>query len=87
MLQKMACHMAIIQNSESKCTSMCIKTKIYIYVSPLYIYSSYPPFRCHCQCLRRSLAFFSYCSLAIPIAEQEGWVASVETTEKPNFVS
>ena len=44
MLQKLACHMAIIQNSGSNCTSMCIKTKSYIYVSPLYIYSSYPPF-------------------------------------------
>lgn len=62
MLQKLSCHMAIIQNSGSKSTSVCIWTKSYIYVSPLYIYSSYPPFRCHCQCLQRSLAFFSDCS-------------------------
>ena len=72
MLQKLACHMAIMQNSGSKCTSVCIKTKIYIYVSPLYIYSSYPPFHCHCQCLRRSLDFFSNYSVVIPIAEPEG---------------
>ena len=72
MLQKLSCHMTIIQNSGSKCTYVCIKTRSYIYVSPLYIYSSYPPFRCHCQCLRRSLAFFFDCSLVIPIDEQEG---------------
>ena len=72
MLQTLACHMAIIQNSESKCTSECIQTKIYMYVSPLYIYSSYAPFRCHFQCLRRSLYFFLHCSLVIPIVEQEG---------------
>ena len=47
MLQKLSFHMAIIQNSQSKS---------YIYVCPLYIYSSYPLFRCHCQCLRRILA-------------------------------
>ena len=58
MLQKLSCHMAIIQNSGSKSTSVCIWTKSYIYVSPLYIYSSYAPFQCHCQCLWRSLAFF-----------------------------
>ena len=61
MLQKLACHMAIIKNSGSNCTFVCIKIKSYIYVSPLYIYSSYPPFRCHCQCLWRSLAFFFDC--------------------------
>ena len=69
MLQKSACHMAIIQNSGYNYTFVCIQTKSYIYVSPLYIYSSYPPFCCHCQCLRRSLAFFSDCSLVIPIDE------------------
>ena len=72
MLQKLAWHMEIIQNSGSNYTSGCIKTKTYIYVSPLYIYSSYPPFHCHCQCLRKSLAFFSDYSLVIPITEQEG---------------
>ena len=35
MLQKLACHMAIIQNSGSKCTSMCIQKKRYMYISPL----------------------------------------------------
>ena len=72
MLQKLSCHMAIIQNSGSKSTSMCIWTKSYIYVSPLYIYSSYTPFRYRCQFLWRGLAFFSNCSLVIPIIEQEG---------------
>ena len=73
MLQKLACHMAIIQNSGSNYTFMCIKTKSYIYVFPLYIYSSYPPFHCHYQCwLRRSIDLFSDCSLVIPIAEKEG---------------
>ena len=72
MLQKLACHMDIIQNSGSKCTYVCIKPKNYIYVSPLYIYSSYPPFLFHFQCLLGSLAFFSDCSLVIPNAEQEG---------------
>ena len=67
MLQKLACHMAIIQNSGSNYTSLCIKTKNYIYVSPLYIYSSYPPFRCYFQCLWRSVAFFFDLSLVIPI--------------------
>ena len=72
MLQKLSCHMAIIQNSGSNYASMCIKTKGYIYVSPLYICSSYPPFHCHFQCLWRSVAFFSDCALVIPIAKQEG---------------
>ena len=43
MLQKLACHMAIIQNSGSKCTSMCIQKKRYMYISPLYIYSYLSP--------------------------------------------
>ena len=42
MLQKLACQIVIIENSGSNCTSVCIKTKIYMYVSPLYIYSIYP---------------------------------------------
>ena len=87
MLQKLACHMAIIQNSGSKSTYVCILTKRYIYVSPLYIYSMYPPFHCHYQCLLRSLYFFSGCSVVIPNAEQERQVALVETVDKQKFVS
>ena len=46
MLQKLACHMAIIQNSGSNYTSVCIKTKSYMYVSPLYkkLHLVIPPF-------------------------------------------
>ena len=43
MLQKLACHMAIIQNSGSNCTSVCIKTKSYMY--PPYTFILFiPPF-------------------------------------------
>ena len=87
MLQKLACHMAIIQNSGSNYTFVCIQTKIYMYVSPLYIYSIYPPFHCHCQCLLRSQDFFSGYSVVIPNVEQEGHVTLAETAEKPKFVS
>ena len=87
MLQKLACHMAIIQNSGSKCTSMCIQTKHYMYVSPLYIYSIYPPFHCHYQCLMRILPFFFGCSMVIPNAEQEIQISFAKTTYKPKFVS
>ena len=87
MLQKLACHMAIIQKSGSNCTFVCIQTKSYMYVSPLYIYSIYPSFHCHCQCLLRSLAFFPRCSVVIPNDEQEGQVALVDTAEKPKFIS
>ena len=82
MLQKLTCHMAIIQNSGSKCTFVCIQTKHYMYISPLYIYSIYPPFHCHCQCLLRSLDFSSGYSVVIPNAEQEGQVALAKTAEK-----
>ena len=75
MLQKLVCHMAIIQNTGSNYTSVCIQTKSYMYVSPLYIYSIYPPFHCRCQCLMRSLAFFSNCLVMIPNVEQEGQVS------------
>ena len=84
---KLACHMAIIQTSGSKCKYVCIQTKSYMYVPPLYIYSIYPPFHCRCQCLLRSLDFSSNCSVVIPNAEQEGQVALAETAEKPKFVS
>ena len=73
-VQKWPCHMAIIQNSEPKCTSVCthMNKKINLCTSPLYIISSYPLFCCHYQSLRRSWAFFCDCSLVIPITEQEG---------------
>ena len=45
MLQKLACHMAIIQNSRSNCTSVCIQTKGYMYVHPPYTFIlCIPPF-------------------------------------------
>ena len=87
MLKKLACHMAIIQTSGSNCTSVYIETKSYIYVSSLYIYSIYPPFHCHCQCLLRSLSFFSSCLVVIPNAEQEGQISLAETVVKPKFVN
>ena len=73
-VQKLPCHMAIIQNSGSKRTSVCthMNKKINLCTCPLYIISSYPLFCCHCQSLRRSWAFFCDCSLVIPIAEEEG---------------
>ena len=87
MLQKLACHMAIIQNTGSNCTSVCIQTKSYMYVSPLQVYSIYPPFHCHCQCLLRSLYLFFGCSVVIPNAEQEGQISLAETIDKPKFVN
>ena len=73
MLQKLSSHMDIIQNSGSKSTSMCTyEQKIHLCTCPLYIFSSYPSFCCHCQSLRRSVAFFCDWSLVIPITEQEG---------------
>ena len=73
-VQKLPCHMAIIQNSGSKRTSVCthMNKKINLCTCPLYIISSYPLFCCHCQSLQRSWAFFCDCSLVIPIAEEEG---------------
>ena len=47
--------MAIIQNSGSYYTSICIQAKQYMYVSPLYMNSIYPPFHCHYQWILRSL--------------------------------
>ena len=87
MLQKLACYMAIIQNSGSNCTYACIQTKCYMYVSPLYINSIYLPFHCHCQCLVRSLSFFLGYLVVIPNAEQEGNISFAETADKPKFVS
>ena len=73
-VQKLPCHMAIIQNSVSKRTSVCthMNKKINLCTCPLYSISSYPLFCCHCQSLRRSWSFFCDCSLVIPIAEEEG---------------
>ena len=76
-----------IKNSGSNYTCVCIQTKSYMYVSPLYIYSIYPPFHNHCQCLLRRLDLFSGCSMVIPNAEQEGHVVLAETADKPKFVS
>ena len=87
MLQKLACHMAIIQNSGSNCTYVCIQTKHYMYVSPLYINSIYLPFHYHSQYLVRSLSFFSSCLVVIPNAEQEGRISFAETAERHKFVS
>ena len=86
MLQKLACDMAIIQNSGSKCTSVCIQTKSYMYVSPLYIYSIYPLSLPLSMSSKKS-SFLSGCSVVIPNAEQGGRVALAETTDKPKFVS
>ena len=45
MLQKLACHMAIIQNYGSNCTCVCIQTKSYMYVQPPYTFILFiPPF-------------------------------------------
>ena len=66
---------------------MCIQKTCYMYVSPIYIYSIYPPFHCHCQCLVRSLSFFSSCRVVIPNVEQEGRISYAETADKPKFVS
>ena len=44
MLQKLACHMAIIQNSGSNCTSVCIKKKVTSMYPPYTVILVIPPF-------------------------------------------
>ena len=43
MLQKLAFHMGIIQNSGLNCTSVCIQTKSYMYAHPPYTFILFIP--------------------------------------------